>query len=315
MNLKKNQLSVVFFGTPEFAVPALQKLLDHNYSITVVTAPDKPTGRKKIMTASPVKQVAETAHLPILIPEKIDTDFIQLIEQLKPDIAVIVAYGKILPAALLKIPKFGFLNIHPSLLPKYRGASPIQSAILNGENQTGVSIMLIDEEVDHGPVLAVEYYDIAPDMFYSEMARELSEVGAELLEKTLPKYISGEIQPQPQNHSEATHSKKFSLDDGRIDWTRPTEMTYNQFRALAHEPGVWTRWNGKILKIIDAKPLNTNIGETVAPGTILETNGRIVVRTGSYYLELLEVKLEGSRAMKIKEFVAGHPDFIGSVLS
>jgi len=305
--------TIIFFGTPEFAIPALQSLIEHGHTPVVVTAPDKPQGRKKILAASPVKAVAEASHCTVLTPETMN-DVRALVKSISPDICIIIAFGKIIPADILAIPKYGFVNIHPSLLPKYRGPSPIQTALLNGENQTGVSFMVIDEKVDHGPVIATAPYDIPPDAYYSDVERDLSLLGAELLLKTLPLYLESSSTPVAQDDAEATETKKFTLDDGKISWRRPAEMIFNQIRALSHEPSVWTLWNGKVLKIFKARILHAVPGNEI-PGAVVQFGSDVSVRTGSQYLLLEKIQLQGSRPMTAADFCSGHPDFIGSTLS
>jgi methionyl-tRNA formyltransferase len=271
---------IVFFGTPDFAVPSLKKL---SGVVAVVTSPDKPVGRKQVLTPSPVKVAATDLGLPVLTPATLkDENFLAQFSNLEPDLCVVVAYGKLIPQKYLDVPRLGFVNIHPSLLPKYRGPSPIQSAILNGETETGVSIMLVDAEMDHGPVLAQEPWTI-PSGFDAVMAEnELSRVGAELLVRTLSKYANGAITPQPQDDSVATFTKKFTREDGKLDWSRPATETYNRIRALSANPGTWTVVGGKTLNILSAH---------MADGKVVPDR----------------VQLEGGKPMDWQAFLRGHP--------
>lgn len=251
---------IVFFGTPQFAVPSLRALHAAGWPITlVVTAPDKPVGRKQTLTASPVKVAALELGLPVA----------SAIDDARADLGIIVAYNKIIPQAVLDRFPLGVINVHPSLLPKYRGPSPIQSAILNGETTTGVSIMQIDAEVDHGPVLAIQKYQIPNDKSFVEIQGDLAEMGAKLLVETLKQPLN----PVPQDHAAATFTKKFTREDGRIDWTRPETEIANKVRALNPNPGTWTTWNGKTLNVL-------------GPDT---------------------VQLDGGKPMTWAEFRRGHP--------
>ncbi len=304
---------IVFFGTPDFAVPSLHKLHKDGYDIgAVVTAPDQLVGRKKLLTPSPVKQAALELGLSVTTPQKLDDAFFEEFKKLKPDLCIIVAYGKIIPEKYLAIPHLGFLNIHPSLLPKYRGPSPIQTAILNGETITGTSLQIIDKEIDHGPIIAQSQYEIPSTAYYPEVATELSEQGAQLLSESLPNYIGSEITPQEQDHSQATFCHMLSREDGRIRWNQPGEEVYNQIRALSHEPGTWTTWQGKSLRIIKAEPTMASPSET--PGTVIKVENSIAIQTSTSPLIVLRMQLEGGKEVSSQEFVIGHPNFIGSKL-
>ena len=263
---------VVFFGTPDFAMPVLEALIKNNYNVSRF----QPKSLK-------------------------DEQVFQEFKSLKPDLCIVAAYGKILPPRYLEIPKYGFLNIHPSLLPKYRGPSPIQTAILNGDTKTGVSIMLIDQEIDHGPILASREFSISkadasvgsPTMAsgfsnHDEVAKELFKLGGELLIEILPKYINGEIEVKPQEHEKATFTKMFSRDDGRINWNEPAEKIYNQIRALNPEPGTWTTWKGKVI----------NISSVTTRGIV-----------SPQVINIQTIQMEGKKKMPFEEFLRGHPDF------
>ena len=285
----ENNLNVVFFGTPDFAIPALKSLLNFGYNIVaVVTQPERPAGRAMVITPSPVKKFALEKQIPVLEPHNLkkDEDAFENFKHLNPNLCIVAAYGKIIPKRYLDIPKYGFLNIHPSLLPKYRGPSPVQTAILNGDAETGASIMLVDEEIDHGPLLAKREFLISNFQFsnHDEMAKKLFELGAELLIETLPKYISEEIKPEPQDHGQATFTKMFSREDGRINWSDSPDKIYNQIRALNPEPGTWSVWKDKMVNIKKADLVN----------------GKISVQT---------IQMEGGKEMPSKEFLLGHRDF------
>ena len=279
-------MKIVFFGTSEFAVPALKELVTNGYELmAVVTMPDQPSGRKKVLTPSPVKVVSKKLCLKVLQPPKLKDDtFFEEFLALKPDFCVIAAYGKIIAERYITTPKYGFLNIHPSLLPKYRGPTPIQAAILNGDSETGVIIMQIDKEMDHGPILKQTTYNLQPTTTYQEAHDELAELGAKLLVETIPKIISGEIKPQEQDHNQATYCKIFTRKDGKIDWARSPQEIYNQIRALNPEPGTWTTWYDKVLNIKKA----------------ILVDGK---------LSLTTIQLEGRKETSMFDFLSGHPDF------
>lgn len=296
-------MKIIFFGTFQYSVPVLEALIKNSYEITtVVTSPDSPQGRKKELTPTPVKLAAQKYGLPVFQPSSLKIQNIENspeIENLKlkiksADLEIVVAYSKILPKEIIELPKYGTLNIHPSLLPAYRGPSPVQTAILNGETETGVTIMKMDEEVDHGPILSQVKYQIPQNAYCPQVTQELFELGAELLIKTIPGWLEGKITPLPQDHSKATFTKKFSWKDGRIDWKQPAEKIYNQIRALNPEPGAWTTLNGKILKILKASPPNQ--GSTLNP-----QKGRTLD------LPILpqEVQPEGKKPMTFEDFLRG----------
>ncbi len=315
MNTK--ELKIIFFGTPEFSVPAFRFLIENHYQIlAAVTSPDKPIGRKKILTPPPIKIFAQQNNIPVFQPTSLknpsassgqENEFFKKFKELKPDLCVIIAYGKIIPQNYLELPQYGFVNIHPSLLPKYRGPSPIQSAILNGEKETGVTIMLADEETDHGPILNSIKYEVPGIKYFKEIYQELAEIGAKLLIETLPGYINGAIQPKQQNHSEATFTKMINREDGRINWNQSAEQIYNQIRALNPEPGTWTKWNSKILNIIAAEPACK--GVPCKPGKVQIIDTQIAIATSAEYLILKSLQLEGGKKIDAKNFLNGHSDF------
>ena len=280
-------MKIIFFGDSEFSEPTRQKLSDSGYSLTVM---GKKSGSLK------------------------DEKFFEYFKGLDPDLCIVADYGQIIPSRYLDIPKYGFINIHPSLLPKYRGPSPIHTAILNGDAETGVTIIKVDDEVDHGPILASREFSILNLKFskYKEIEKELAQLGADLLIETLPKYINGQITPREQDHSQATYTKKLIRVDGRIDWNNSAEKIYNQIRTLSDEPGTWTFWRDKILNIKLAEVLEKDI--TQEPGTITSVDNQIAVATGKCYLILRRIQLEGKNGMDIKSFVNGHREFLGSKL-
>ena len=276
-------LRLVFFGTPEFAVPTLEALARAHEIALVVAQPDKPAGRGMKMHAPAVAVKARELSLPLAQPPKIRNDeFLQSIEALNPDAGIVVAYGKILPAKLLQIPKHGFLNVHASILPKYRGAAPIQRAIERGETTTGVTIMRVDEELDHGPMLAIETTEIGPDERTPSLATRLSRLGADALLRVLATMPEG----TPQDHAAATHAPKIEKSEGAIDWNDSTSSIYNRFRAFDPWPGIFAG----DLKLIDITPADGR-GK---PGTILPANNDgVIVATGDGALRLITVQRPG----------------------
>ena len=302
---------IVFFGTSEFAVPALTKLAaDSNYQImAVVTQPDKPAGRKQQPLPSPVKLEAEKLGFEILQPQKLDSKF----HIPNSDLAIVASYGKIIPNSILELPRLGVLNIHPSLLPKYRGPSPIHAAILNGDAETGVTIMQLDEEMDHGDVVASSKFKIqSSKVKYRELHDQLASVGAELLIKILPKYVSGEMKPVPQEHSKATFTNIIEKDDARIDWKKSALEIDRMIRAYHEWPVAWTTLDGKRLKIYNSEP-ETNFSN-VRPGQIIETNAEIKVRCGEGALKITELQEEGGKKLPAKDFINGHPGLKEKIL-
>jgi methionyl-tRNA formyltransferase len=276
-------LRLVFFGTPEFAVPTLETLAREHEIALVVAQPDKPAGRGMKMHAPAVAVKARELGLPLAQPPKIrNAEFLASIQTLNPDAGIVVAYGKILPATLLAIPKLGFLNVHASILPKYRGAAPIQRAIEHGETTTGVTIMRVDEELDHGPMLAVETTEIGPDERTPSLAARLSRLGSDALLRVLATMPEG----TPQDHAAATHAPKIEKSEGAINWNETSAAIYNKFRAFDPWPGVFAG----DLKLIDIAPANGH----GTPGTIVSaTHDGVLVATGDGALRLITVQRPG----------------------
>ncbi len=300
---------IIFFGTPDFAIPALRELAE-NFSIeAVITQPDKPKGRKKEPIAPPIKKYASTRDFLILQPQKLDKKFIGQLEKLKPDLGVVVAYGKILPKQILDLPKHGCLNIHASLLPKYRGAAPIQAALLNGDKKTGITIMKIDKGLDTGDIISSQSIEIQKQDNLQTLHDKLAELGAQLLIKTIPDYIAGKIKPQKQDESKASVFPTISKGQGRILWKNSAEHIFNQIRAFTPWPGAFTFYNNKKLDIIEAEPVEC--GENRLIGQIFGFNNKVLVQCKENCLEIKKVKLEGKKEIDIQSFINGHSDFIG----
>jgi methionyl-tRNA formyltransferase len=318
-----NKIRTILMGTPEFAENIFSKFYDALNSqfevISVITAPDKPVGRKQVLTPSPVKKWALEANLSVLEPDKIrKPEWVAKIKDLAPDLIILTAYGQIISQEILDIPKYHALNIHPSLLPKYRGASPIQSVILNGETETGVCLMIMDAEMDHGEIISNSRFQISNKPTYKELARQLSDLGAELLIKTLPDYIDGKIKPQEQDHSQMTLCKLIKKEDGKIDWNKSAEEIERQIQAFQEWPESYTDFNGKILKITEADPVKSPAAINGASHKIgevfLNENKNLYVQTGNGILILKTLQLEGKNPISAKDFLNGHKEIIGAVL-
>ena len=314
--MSKQTLRIVFMGTPAFAVPSLDALLRRGHDVVgVFTQPDRRAGRGRRVRPSPVKAFAEDRDLPVFQPASLRSNqaACDQIANLKPDVIVVAAYGLFLPKVVLETPEFGCLNIHPSLLPKYRGPSPVISAILEGEETTGVTIMLLDEGMDTGPLLGQESVVIGNQETADELTHRLFELGADLLVRTLDEIVRGEVTPVSQNDDEATITLLLKREDGLLDWSESAYTIERRIRAFAPWPGTFTSWNGRTLKVLSGRFTSVDYG--AVPGTVLECDGdRIAVVTGSGALELLEMQLEGRARSGAADFARGQRDFIGSVL-
>ncbi len=299
---------MLFLGTPVFAVPSLRALFHSRHQIlAVLTQPDRPRGRRMRRSPPPVKPLANEMGLCVMQPEKPNSpSALQDIRHLSPDAAVVVAYGQILKTEFLGLPRFGCVNVHPSLLPRYRGPTPIQSAIMAGERQTGVTTMLLDEGVDSGDILLQESVEISMDDTTGSLHDKLAEKGAELVVRTLDELESGELIPSPQDEADATFTKKIEKQDTRIDWSREPREIHNHVRAMDPAPGCRTFLRGELLKIWKVKPCGTPPGAG-QPGEILSTaNERLLVRAGSGVIEIQEMQLSGGKKMSASEFLRGH---------
>jgi methionyl-tRNA formyltransferase len=311
-------LRIVFCGTPAFAVPSLQRLIaEPEFEIAgVVTQPDRPRGRGQDIHSSPVKDVAVAAGIPVFQPEKIKSEeSYEYFKRLAPDAVVIIAYGQIISQRLIDIPRLGWINLHASLLPKYRGAAPINWAILNGETRTGLTTMLIDAGLDTGPTLLKHDAGIGTDITAPQLTFLLSEWGAPLVVETLQGLDRAGISPVPQDHSQATFAPPLKKEDGRIDWSLNSEKIYNRIRGLQPWPGAFTSFLGKRCNIWGAPfsaeglklDLNSARGnDTQAKGSIVTLGSEVVVRCGDLtWLQLEFVQLEGRRRVSPQEFARG----------
>jgi methionyl-tRNA formyltransferase len=305
---------IVFMGTPRFAVPSLHALMAGPYRITVVTQPDRPAGRGSKITPPPVKVAAQEYGATVLQPESLkDPDFRAHLASLTPALTVLVAYGEYLAPALLDLPTHGSINLHPSLLPRWRGSTPMQSPILAGDTETGVTIIKMDRGLDTGDILAQRSTPLGPEETHPELAERLSVMGAELLAETVPLWLRGEITPQPQDHSQATLTHTLKREDGLIDWSLSAEEIARRVRGLQPWPGTYTQWDGRLLKILRARALEGE-GE-VAPGLVSRVPEGFTVGTGEGQLLVLEAQMEGKPPVEARALLNGYPQIDGSTLS
>jgi methionyl-tRNA formyltransferase len=319
-------MRIVFMGTPAFAVPTLQELLNTGFSVVgVVCQPDRPSGRGKKTQVGPVKALALSQGISVVQPEKMkDPKFIETLRAWEPDAIVVAAFGRILPKIILNLPPKGCLNVHGSLLPKYRGAAPIQWAVILGESETGITIMLMDEGMDTGAILQQEVIPISPDVTAGELASRMAQVGGALLVSTLRGWVAGAITPFPQNESEATFAPILKKEDGLMHWDQQARSIANRIRGLSPWPGVYTFLQGErwgIGKVEVEAPETTGIGRTTfgnlqVPGTITAvTKQAICVQTGQGNLKLLEIQPENKKRMNVSDYLAGHRIEVGMTFS
>jgi len=300
-------MRLVFCGTPQFAVPTLEAVIAAGHQVALVlTQPDRPVGRDQQLQAPPVKQTALAHRIPVLQPEKIknNAELRAELEAIAPEAILVVAYGRIIPQWMLDLPRHGNINLHGSLLPKYRGAAPIQWAVASGEVVTGVTTMRLDAGLDTGPMLLAQVVPIGEEETAVDVYETLAEIGAPLMVETLRRLEVGELFPESQDHSLATHAPILTRDDGRIDFTRTARETYNRWRGFQPWPGAFTALRGKKLIVHRLHPVE-NFG--IAPGTIQVHDGRLLVGSGQgTALELDEVQPEGKRRMSAADFLRGY---------
>lgn len=311
---------VIFMGTPDFAVPSLRALVEYappaklwasGLDIAgVITRPDKPAGRGRQIVASPVKQFAQAKGIPVYQPGPLRRpEALRLLQSLNPDVIVVAAFGQILPSEVLDLPPRGCLNVHASLLPRWRGAAPVAAAILAGDTETGVTIMQMEEGLDTGPIAAQRATPIGPDETSGELTDRLATLGADLLVQTLPLWLAEAIVPQPQNESRATMTRPLRKDDGRLDWTLPAEDLARRVRAYNPWPAAFATWQGARLKILKARAIPAE-GSHV-PGACYRIGpgaAGLAVACGQGALALDVIQLEGKRALHITDVLRGHPD-------
>lgn len=319
-DFKAPQISVVFMGTPAFAATALAALIGESYNIVgVVTQPDRKTGRKQELTMSAVKTLALEHQLPVFQPEKLDAEAAKMLAHWKPDVIVVAAYGRILSRAVLELPGFGCINIHASILPRWRGASPIANALIAGDTETGVTLMELDAGMDTGNIIATETTAIAPAERAPELQERLATLGAALLIRTLPLWITRSVRATKQPEAGVTMCQLVEREDGHIFWNESAEEIYNRYRGLYPWPGLFTYWkrngDGALrIKLHEIALQKTPPAADHPVGTVLEIGEKIGIVTGSGVIFPLSLQLEGKDTLPITEFVKGFPDFIGSIL-
>ena len=305
--------SLIFMGTPHFGQIILDAVIGQYDIVAVVTQPDRKAGRGRKTTVSRVKALALEHGLPVLQPRTLrEGGIVRRLGDLAPAIIVVAAFGQVLPSTVLALPRHGCINVHASLLPRFRGAAPIPAAILAGDEQTGVTIMVMDEGLDTGPILSEVAVDIAAEDTTASLAEKLGHVGAQLLLDTLPHWLAGEIAPQEQDDDQATYAGVLRREDGRIDWTEPAARIARRCRAFYPWPGTFAFWGKRQLKVLRARPLEAVV--SAPPGTVMQVNAETAVATGGGLLVLEKVQLAGKRSLAADAFVHGQRTFVGSVL-
>lgn len=313
--MAKKHKKIVFFGTPEFAKIILEKLIKTEFKpVMVITAPDKPVGRKQILSLSPIKELVQKHQIPLFQPKTLkDSDIEEKLLALGSDLFIVAAYGLILPQNILNIPKFGPINIHPSLLPKYRGASPIQATILADDQETGITIMLMDEKIDHGPIIAQKKIKIEKENSVN-LSKRLAGLGANLLITILPKWFEKEIKPVSQYHQKATFTRLIKRIHGKIIWEKSVQQIEQMFRAYQPWPGIYTVFDNLTLKILEIEILKIN--HQHAPGKVFITKDKkLAVACKQNALILKQVQLQGKKPTTGKSFLNGHQQIINTILS
>jgi len=308
-------LRALFFGTPEIAVPALEALHEVAEIAAVVSQPDRPAGRGLALRPPPVKQRALELGLEVHQPTRVRTpDFVEWVASKQADVALVMAYGRILTQQVLDAPARGCMNLHASLLPKYRGASPITWAVVHGETETGISLMQMDAGLDTGPVYSMHRIAIETEQTAGELAERLARLAADVVRADLAAAVEQRLVAQPQDASKATHAPILSREHGRMDWGRSARSLHDHVRGMQPWPGSFTQVHGKLLKVLRAR-VRAEEGQQASPGTVLVADaGGLVVACGSGALELLQVQLEGRKALGAREFVAGRGVGQGEVL-
>ena len=307
-------MKLVFMGTPDFAVPCLEELIKAGHEIVgVFTQPDKPVGRKRVMTPPPVKVCAEKNGITVYQPDSVRTEeCLSLMKELNPDCVVVVAYGKIIPSDMLKLPKFGFVNVHGSLLPKYRGAAPIQWSIIDGEKKTGVTTMQMDDGIDTGDMLEVSETEIGENETAGELFDRLAEMGGKLIVSTLSKLEKGELTPIPQDHEKSNYAKIISKEMALIDFNMSAENVFNLIRGFNPWPIAYTIIGDKRLKVFAAEKIGSVNGKS---GEVVSSDGTLTVAFGDGNgLRFTDVQLEGSKRMSATEMLKGRPIEKGTIL-
>ncbi len=305
------RLRIVFFGTPEFAVPTLQALIASQHPVAgIVTQPDARRGRGQHSQPSPVKAIARQYQLPLLQPERLrDEGFLEALRSMNADLGVVAAYGKILSDAVLQIPAQGLINVHASLLPKYRGAAPIHRAVMAGEPNTGVTIMRVVRALDAGPIISTVSRPIGPDETSADVEHALAFLGADALVKAVDAMASGTVLETPQEHALSTYAHRLEKIDGLVDWSKPARAIHDHIRGLHPWPHAYSELEGERTILLRSHvETEQNVGRNVAPGEIVEAAGAVLsVQTGKGVLRIVELQREGRRPVSAREFLAGRP--------
>jgi methionyl-tRNA formyltransferase len=293
-------LKIIFMGTPEFSVPTLKALIDQNYEVLMIyTQPPKKSKRGQKVNISPIQIFSEKKNIPFRSSEILDNNEYKFIKNLSADLGVVVAYGKLIPKNILETTKLGFLNIHASLLPKWRGAAPIQRSIMNGDKKTGISIMKIQEKLDSGPIMASHELELNSNSTYGEVEKKLSDVGANLLIECLQTIEKGNSKFIEQVHSEATYAKKISKKEAKIDWNLSADKIVAHIHGLNPNPGAWFEFQKERIKVWKAKKLLLN----GRPSTVLDENLTVACQSNS--IQILEIQREGKKKQSTKDFLLG----------
>jgi len=314
MDYNNHKIRLIFIGTAEFGIPSFTILMnDPQFEIILaITQPDKPAGRKQLLYPSPIKLTAQKYKIPLVQPRKI-MDLIEDIRRRRPDIVLVIAYSQLIPESILNLPRYGCLNLHASLLPKYRGAAPIQAAIFNRDEKTGLTVIKMDKNLDTGPILAQVTVPIDKHDNGETLYDKLAEVGSKLLPNTIKNYLSGEIMPVPQDKASASYAKRIVKSDGLVDWHKPAEAIEAFVRAMTPWPLAWTWWKGKQVKIIEVQPKPIEI-DLYKPGKTFIYNRGLAIQCGKNALIIRRLQLEGKNILSSQEFLNGHKDFVGSIL-
>lgn len=310
--MDKRDYRLVFMGTPDIAAYVMQKMIDDGYHfVGLIAQSDSPVGRKGLLCKVPTKLVAEKYNIPVFQPEKIRLDY-EFVKELKPDLIVTFSYGQIIPQGLLDIPRFGCLNLHGSLLPKYRGAAPIQRAIMNGEKETGITLMEMVDKMDAGKMYAKAYVTIDDADNYTTLAQKLAQAAANLIIEKLPLYLQDQLPGQVQDETLVTFANKIKPEDEKMNINLPVRAMVNYVRALSETPGAFLLLNGQKLKIYQATPFSEVIGDKI--GRIVSLSKGIIVQLVDGQISLLDVQLEGHKRLKYKDFINGQKNLMDSQL-
>lgn len=308
-------MKVVFMGTPDFAVPSLEMLIEKHEVVAVVTQPDKPKGRGKKMVYPIIKEKALEHNIKVLQPNKVrEEEFLEVLKELNADIIVVVAYGQILPESILNMPKYGCINVHGSLLPKYRGAAPIQWSVINGEKKTGVTTMYMAKGLDSGDMLLIGEMDILEDDTFGSLRDRMSLVGAKVLEETLEKIQSGSVERIEQNHNEATYAPMIEKETGHINWEKGSDEIINLIKGMDPQPGAFCIYKDEVLKVWKAVKAEDKY-ESAKIGEIVDINKKgFIVKTNDGALLITEIQAKGGKRMTTDAYMRGHEIEKGSVL-